>query len=384
MSSGAGGFAAFGGAPLLPRTRPAGNQPDWPRTEKAIRGIFSRHYFANNGPLVRSLDRALAEEMQVAHAVCVTNETVAMTVLATALEVRGEVVMPGLAFPALAEGMQWAGLAPVFCDVDPATHTITAGLAAPRVGSRTAAIAGAHLWSRPCDPEALQVLAAQCKLPLVFDATQAAGSMIRGDCIGSFGKGQAFSLHASGVLNGGEGGFVTTNDDRLADRLRTIRNFRPSETFAPSSLRTNGKMSEMQAALALLSLEDLPRNIAANRERYAAYAENIEGIRGISLLPCAEGSNFQYIVLDVDARTAGIGRDVLGKVLRAENVLGPGTTVPRAASGDFPVAQSISSRLLPLPNGSLFGKDEIAGICELVRRAAIHAEEVTARIGPNP
>ena len=74
--------------------------------------------------------------------------------------------------------------------------------------------------------------------------------MIRGDCIGSFGKGQAFSLHASGVLNGGEGGFVTTNDDRLADRLRTIRNFRSSETFAPSSLRTNGKMSEMQAALA--------------------------------------------------------------------------------------------------------------------------------------
>jgi dTDP-4-amino-4,6-dideoxyglucose len=318
-------IALLGGSPEFERPLHVAqvNLPSWGRVETAFRGIFERHHFANHGPLVRKLDAVFAEVAGVEHAVCVTNGTVALMLLARALDLSGEVIVPAFTFPAAVQALLWAGLRPVLCDVDRRTHTITAETVAPAIGPRTVGVLGTHLWGRPCDPDGLAELCGRHELKLIFDACHAIACTHQGRRIGGLGHGEAFSFHATKVVNAGEGGCITTNDADLARRLRTMRNFHDGETFATVSARFNGKMSEAQAALALLSLEDLEENVAANRARYRAYRLGLAGLAGITVMPYDdnEENSYQYVVLEVEESAFGLSRDQLLEALEAERVL---------------------------------------------------------------
>jgi dTDP-4-amino-4,6-dideoxygalactose transaminase len=389
-------FAAFGGAPAFadPAHVAQLNLPAWDRVEALFRDIFRRGSFANNGPLVQQLERALAERLGVTHAVCVTNGTVGLTVLAKALELSGEVILPAFTFPATAHALAWAGLRPMLCDVAQDTHMITDETVAPLVSPETAAILGVHLWGRTCDPKRLQDFADRRGLTLFFDACHALGSSRGATPVGGFGAAEVFSFHATKIVSGAEGGCITTNDDRLAARLRTIRNFHPSETFAPVELRMNGKMSEAQAALALLSLEDLDRNIGANRQRHDAYAAGLAGIPGLALMRFdrENHSNFQYAVVAVDEARSGLSRDMIMRMLEAENIIcrrhfypwlhrcHPYAGSESARAGAFPVTDRLCRTLLQLPNGQTLAPADVARICGLIARMVTEADRIRARL----
>jgi len=388
-------LAVFGGTPAFasPVHVAQLNLPDWDKVEHIFRDIFQRRYFANNGPLVRALDDAFAEHLCVDHAVCVANGTIGLMILARALELSGEVIVPAFTFPATVQALSWAGLTPVLCDVDVQTHMITPATVAPLLTECTAGILGVHLWGRACQPEALQGVAAQHGLSLFFDACHTVGCTHRGRPFGGFGAGEVFSFHATKIINGPEGGCVTTNDKRLADRLRTMRNFSEAETFVSVPTRMNGKMSEAQAALALLSLDELPRNVAANKTRYHRYAAGLGDLPGVSLLryPADEANNFQYVVVDIDEAAAGLQRDTLYSLLAAENVLcrryfypgvhrmHPYAEGSSARADDFPVTDRLCGRLLQLPTGQTVSLADVEQICDLLRTMIAHAEEITAR-----
>ena len=302
-------WAIFGGQPAFAAPIHVGQLclPLWDGVEAAVRGIFERQWYANHGPLVHQLEQAFAEFIGVRHAIAVTNGTIALMIMAKALDMVGEVIVPAFTFPATAQALSWAGLTPVFGDVDPGTHNLSAKAARDLVTPRTRAILGVHLWGRACDPTGLRELAQEFGLRLVYDACHAVACTHRGARIGGLGDVEAFSFHATKILSATEGGCITTNDDALAARIRTIRSFHPGETHAPVSLRINGKMSEAQAAFALLSLADLPRNIERNRARYETYRQGLAGLAGISLIayPEQEANNHQYVVIEVDAEAAG-------------------------------------------------------------------------------
>jgi dTDP-4-amino-4,6-dideoxygalactose transaminase len=394
-----GDFALFGGERAFAEPLHVAqlNFPPWDKVEEAFRGIFTRRYFANHGPLVRELDERFAEFVGAEHAVSVTNGTVALTIMARSLELSGEVIVPAFTFPASAQALSWAGLKPALCDVDRRTHMITPETIEPHVGPRTAGILGVHLWGRPCMPERLEEFAARRGLALFFDACHAIGCRSGGRRIGTFGRAEAFSFHATKIVNGGEGGCVTTNDSRLADRLRTMRNFHPSETYAGGMLRMNGKMSEAQAALALLSLDDYDRNAAANRRRFQAYQEGMRGIKGISLLPYepANEGNCQYIVVEVDEEETGVSRDTLLDLLSAENVLCrrhfyPGVnhmahySSPSPGGGAFPGSEALCRSLLQLPNGQNVTEGDALTICGLMESAIRLAGPIRAKTRVSP
>ena len=389
-------LAAFGGRPAFatPLYVAQVNLPPWREVEASFRGIFQRRYFANHGPLVRQLEERIAGLIGVRHVVCVTNGTVALTILAAALEVQGEVIVPAFTFPATAQALSWAGLTPVLCDVDPATHMLSEATVAPWITQRTAAILAVHLWGRPCSPQRLEEYAEKRGVKLMFDACHAFDGASHGRRIGTFGAGEAFSFHATKVVSGGEGGCVTTNDDELAARLRTIRSFHPSETLARVPMRMNGKMSEAQAAMALLGLDHLAENVAANRGRYEAFRRGLAGIPGVSLLAYApeERNSYQYIVLDVDAAASGIERDRFISLLAAENVICRRHFYPglhrmaslsgqRADSGAFPGTDYLSSRLMQVPNSQSMTVADVDTLCDVIRTLQQQAPAIRSAQG---
>ncbi|ADK85536.1 DegT/DnrJ/EryC1/StrS aminotransferase [Desulfarculus baarsii DSM 2075] len=396
MKTRASDLAILGGQPTFAQPLHVGqlNLPDWPRFQQAFEELFRRRWFTNHGPLVRQLEQRLAEFLDVRHVVCMTNGTLALMVALQALDLRGRVIAPAFTFPATVQALTWAGLEPLFCDVDEKRHVITADLARPLIEDGVSAILGVHLWGRPCDPEALADLAQRHGLALLFDAAHAFGCAHNGRLIGGLGRVEIFSFHATKVLNAAEGGCATTDDDEMAARLRTVRNFHNQETFARVGARINAKMSEAQAAMALLSLEDYPRNAQANQRALDAYAHGLAGLPGLELLDpnLPQAHNRQFVVLDVDAQQAGLSRDELTAALEAENVLArryfmPGIhrsppynrLYPHFVEG-LPVTDRLSARLMQLPSGQAVAEHDIATVCALTRTILEHAPQVSRRL----
>jgi dTDP-4-amino-4,6-dideoxygalactose transaminase len=389
-------IALFGAAPLFELPRHVGqlNLPEWDRFEAAMQGIFDRQFYTNHGPKVRELEERLASHLGVRHAICMTNGTTALMVAARALDLEGQVILPAFTFIATAQALIWAGLEPVFCDVDPVTHTISAEKASPLITQNTSAILGVHLWGRPCDIQGLESLAQDKGLRLFYDAAHAVGCSHKGRMIGNFGEVEVFSMHATKVLNAAEGGFATTNDDLIADKLRTIRNFHTTETFVETPLRINAKMSEAQAAMGLLSLDDLTSNSLRNKDLYKAYGRCLAGLPGISLVSYDENetNNYQYLIVDVDPEHAALSRDELVLLLEKENVLArryftPGAHKAPPFCDDFPqyvdtlpVTDSLSSRLMQLPLGENTTEQDVETICGLIRTILNHGSEIRQRL----
>ena len=387
-------FAIRGGRPAFAEKLHVAqvNLPDREPLESMIRGIFARRFFANHGPLVAELEDRFAAAVGVEHAVCVTNATVGLIILAAALELEGAVVVPAFTFPASVQAIRWAGLRPVLCDVDPRTHMLSADTVAPLLGADVAAILGVHLWGHCCPVAELADLADRHDVALFFDACHGIGCRRAGHAIGGFGAGEVFSFHATKVLNAAEGGCITTNDRRLADRLRTMRNFHAAHTFVADVPRMNAKMSEIQAGLALLSLEQLPENVAANQRRFAAYASGLAGLAGVHLVqpPDAPGdtTNYQYVVVEIDPLQTGIDRDRLMAVLHAENVVCrrhffPGLhrmpgEADACAGRMLPITDTLAGRAMQLPNAQHMSTGTVAMVCEIIRDALRHADALRA------
>ena len=388
----------FGGKPEFQEPVHVGqlNLPSWERFEEAFSGIFARRYFTNHGPLVRELDQRLAGYLGVRNVVCVTNGTVALMVACKALDLHGEVIVPSFTFPATVQALSWAGLTPVFCDIDAHTHNISAALAEPLISPRTCAILGVHVWGRACDPAGLQRLCDARGIRLFFDAAHGLGCEHDGSSLATLGDVAIYSFHATKVFSSAEGGCLATNDDRLAERIRTVRNFHVAETFDRVPLRINGKMTEAQAAMGLLSLENLDDWILRNMELYRHYAEwdAKESVGAFVDYVGGQRSNHQYCMFDIDPARLGISRNQMLAVMRAENVLArryfypgvhrltPYNSLSPDADRFLPATLTISERLLQLPLGAgidLGTVDRITAIMEICHQ---HAGELRARMDP--
>lgn len=368
-----------GGAPLHVGQL---NMPAADAFREAFAGIFERRFYANHGPLEQRLDEALAERLGVRHAISMVNATAALMLALRALGRTGEVLVPAFTFPATVQAVVWAGMTPVFCDVDPDTHTLSAAGVASRIGPATAAILGVHVWGRGCDPVALEALARRRGVGLLFDSAHAIGCSAGSRLIGGFGDAEVFSFHATKILNGAEGGCVTTNDDGLAARLRTMRSFHDGPGRLPDSglPRLNAKMSEAQAAMALLGLGDLDALIERNRRLYELYRRHLAGMPGIRFLDHAAGerSNYQFIVIELCPDEARLSRDALLEILRTGGILArryffPGLhRTPPFGDGTaaaLPVTDRLCGTLIQLPSGQGMGAEEVEAVCAAIRRA---------------
>jgi len=359
-----------------------------------INDILDSKRLTNNGPFVQELERTISEMTRVKHCIAVCNATVALEITAQATGLAGEVIVPSFTFVATAHALRWQGIAPIFCDVDEQTHNIDPDQVERLITPRTTGIVGVHLWGRPCDASTLAEIARTHDLRLLFDAAHAFGCSHEGTMIGNFGDAEVFSFHATKFVNAFEGGAIVTNDDKLADKMRLMKNFGFAGYDKVLHVGTNGKMSEVSAAMGLTSLESLDTFVAVNYRNYRRYGHNLTRVPGVRLAPYQEDEkcNYQYIVLEIDEGLTRVSRDRLQEILWAENVLArryfyPGChrMEPYIASSLYkgltlPHTERLTGRVLSLPTGVDVGIGEIDRICDVIELAVACSDEVRERL----
>ena len=386
----------LGGEKLFPSFLPVGqiNIPQWERFQEKAEGIFARHYYTNYGTLALELEEKLCHLFQTRHCLTVSNATTGLSIACKAMGLPpgGKVIVPAFTFAATIQALTWAGLEPVFCDIDAQSHCITPKTIIPCLAvPGIVAILGVHLWGNACDIDGLKSIAQAHDLQIFYDATHAVGCSYQGKRIGGFGECEVFSMHATKILSSTEGGCIATDDDKLAERIRNIRSCYGRRHKVPVSITANGRFSELQAAFGLLSLEDLPDNIAANKARLILYHDLLGTIPGVKPVPPnkEEHHNYQYVVLEIDKQAFGLDRDTLVKILEAENILArryfvPGmhrcepykTDLPQYLDA-LPVTDSLCKKVMQLPSGQLVSNEDVSKICELIRFIQANAKNIT-------
>jgi dTDP-4-amino-4,6-dideoxygalactose transaminase len=390
-------LAIFGGTPKFPEPLHVGrpNIGDKQRMLERISQMLDNRWLSNGGPFVREFEQRVAAMAGVKHCIAMCNATVALEIATRALGLTGEVIVPSFTFAATAHSLQWQEITPVFCDIDPRTHTLDPSRVEAMITPRTTGILGVHLWGRGCDVLALTEIARRRRLKLLFDAAHAFGCTHGGKMIGSFGDCEVYSFHATKFVNSLEGGAVVTDDDELAEKMRLMKNFGFRDYDSVITLGINGKMTEACAAMGLTSIESMADFVAVNRRNYLHYRERLAGLPGVSVLHYdeRERTSYQYVVLEIDAAQSGIHRDHLLRVLHAERVLArryfyPGVHRMEPYRSYFPHAslllphtERVCDQVLSLPTGTAVDEAMVDRVAALVRFVVDNGAAIGARLG---
>ncbi|NWK77244.1 aminotransferase class I/II-fold pyridoxal phosphate-dependent enzyme [Aquitalea sp. LB_tupeE] len=388
-------FAIAGGRPIFDVALPVGQLyfPEWSDYAAEMRGIFDRGYYTNHGPLIEQFESELSAYLGVKHAICVTNATIGLMLAAVALELEGKVIMPSFTFVATGQSLLWNGLTPVFCDSNPVDGQMQIEHLESLIDEDTSAILGVNLWGGVADIQAMEQLAIKYGLHLYFDSAHGFGSRIAGRTLGANGELEVFSFHATKVMSTAEGGCITTNDDFVAARVRSMRSSYGIGTQVKVPVTCNGRFSEAQAAIGLLNLKALPVYISHNKKIYDRYRERISSIPGLRIIEASgvDFSNCQYFVCDVDADVFGLDRDTLIALLKLENINArryfyPGTHRVVSFADEFsrsgrslPGVDLLSRRIFQLPIGAKVSLEMVDKISELLHAIHVHAEGLKAR-----
>jgi dTDP-4-amino-4,6-dideoxygalactose transaminase len=218
----------------------------------------------------------------------------------------------------------------------------------------------------------------------MYDASHGFGCSKEGRMLGTFGKCEVFSFHATKFINCLEGGVVATNDDELSYKIRMMTNFGFTGYDRVEYLGINGKMNEISAAMGLTNLEAMEEIIAVNRRNYEAYRKGLADVPGISVInyETTERNNYQYVVIEVDPEVCRRNRDQIVEALHAENIIArkyfwpgchkmePYRSLQPNAGLLLPETERMSDRVIVLPTGQTVNEETVSQICEIIRKAS--------------
>jgi dTDP-4-amino-4,6-dideoxygalactose transaminase len=357
-----------------------------------------RSGWLGTGPKTRRFEEMFAEYIGVQHAVAVSSCTGALFL---ALRVLGigpgdEVITTPLTFVATANVIQHVGARPVFVDVDPNTGLIDVGRIPAAVTSRTRAILPVHLYGGPCDMETIRSIADQSGLRVIGDAAHAIEAAWRDRKVGAQGDLACFSFYATKNICTGEGGMVTTDDDHLAARLRTLRLHGLSSdawkrfgkpghaVYEAIEVGYKQNLTDMQASLGLHQLSRVERNLERRADIWRRYDEAFADSQELDR-PSTNVENGRHALhiyaLNLRLDRLSVDRAGFVSALQAENV-GCGIHYTPVhlhpiyreefgyVEGDFPRAERAGAATLSLPLSPCLTGQEVDDVIRAVRKVA--------------
>lgn len=385
--------AILGGQPSFPEKIPM-VRPVLPGIDEMAEGIqqILESGIVTKGPFMRQFEQAIAEHLGVKHAVAVSSCTSGMMLVHKALDLQGEVILPSFTFMATASAAVWAGLRPVFADVDRETNNLDPAAAEAAITPKTVAIVAVHQFGNPADIAGLQDVARRHGLKLIFDAAHGFGARYQGEPVGKQGDAQIFSLSPTKLLITGEGGIVATNDDALAERIRMGREYGNDGNYDSAFPGLNARMPEFNALLGLHSLKRLEDAARHRNEIVALFQELLGRLPGIGFQKVRPGDRHSYreLSITIDAEAFGLTRDEVALALAAENIdtrkyYYPPIHRQKAYQHYYdgrplPNTDWLSNNSLSLPMWSNMSEVVAKKICQAFERLHEHAPQVRRQL----
>ena len=327
---------------------------------RAVEQVIDSGAYAG-GPFVERFEQEFAAYCGTRTAVGVGSGTEALwlTMLAMGIGPGDEVITVPMTFVATVEAIRFTGARPVFVDIDPMTYTMDPAAVERAVTVRTKAIMPVHLFGQPAAMRPLVEIARRHRLRVIEDAAQAHGAEYAGEKAGSLGDAGCFSFYPGKNLGAfGEAGAVTTDDERLAQRLRALRDHGQSKKYQHEVLGWNARMDGIQAAVLSAKLPHLDAWNHARRGNSLHYRRALSGIREITLPAEALATGHAWHIHAVRAR----GRQGLLKWFQQEGIgyglhypvpvhLQPACRDLGYQTGDFPVSEQCADEFVSLPIG---------------------------------
>jgi dTDP-4-amino-4,6-dideoxygalactose transaminase len=325
------------------------------------------------GPRVAALEAGFAKLTGAKHAIATSSGTTGLhlALLAHGIGPGDEVITSSFTFVASVNAILFTGARPVFADIDEPTFNIDPEKVAAAITRRTKAVMPVHLYGQPSDMDDICALASKHNLAVIEDAAQAVGATYRGRQVGNFGTG-VFSLYATKNVMSGEGGIITTNDDRIADEARLLRSHGMRQRYQYEMLGYNFRLNDVLAAIGIAQLNRLPESTRRRQANASFLNGQLETVTTPVVKEGREHVWHQYTVrLPVD-----MDRDLAVRRLNAAGI-GTGIFYPlgvhqfahvRHAAGDYelPVTDRVAASVLSLPVHPLLEPAELERIVAAV------------------
>lgn len=342
--------------------------------ENVIEAVKSG-WISSKGKFVTQFEEKFAEYCDAKYGVASCNGTVALHLALTALGIKegDEVIVPTLTFIATANAVRYTGAKPVFVDSHPGYWCIDPEKIEAKITPKTKAIIPVHLYGHPCDMDAIMDIAKRRGLHVIEDAAEAHGAEYKGKKVGSFGDINCFSFFANKIITTGEGGICLTNDERLAERMRILKDhgMNPQRKYWHDSLGFNYRMTNLQAAVGVAQINKLDRFIKRKREIKVWYQQRLRQLAQkelIELHPEMAWAECVYWMYSILISENFINRDeLIGRLNKAgietRPFFYPIHVLPMYKNDDkLTVAEHLSRRGINLPSSIKLTKTEIVKI----------------------
>jgi perosamine synthetase len=243
-------------------------------------------WISSEGPFIKKFEEGFAKKMGRKYGIAVSNGSVALDAAIIALDLKegDEVIMPAFTIICCASAITRVGAIPVLIDADPLTWNMDVTKLEEKITPQTKAIMVVHIYGLPVDMDVVMRVAEKYNLKIIEDAAEQHGQLYKGKPVGSFGDISCFSFYPNKHITTGEGGMIATDDIKLAERCRSLRNlcFKVERRFVHDELGYNYRMTNIQAALGVAQLERMDEFIVKKRrigELYNSLLENFDGIQ---------------------------------------------------------------------------------------------------------
>lgn len=361
-------------------------RPSLPPLEEflpSLEKIWDNRILTNGGPFHKELEQKLCEHLGVQHICLFANGTIALQTALQALRITGEVITTPYSFVATSHSLLWNGIQPVFVDVDPDNLNLDPSRIEAAITQNTTAIVPVHCYGHPCKTDAIQRIADDYNLKVIYDAAHAFGVRDVNGSILNYGDLSVLSFHATKVFNTFEGGAIICPDAKTKARVDNLKNFGHSGEISVVASGTNGKMSEFNAALGVLQLKYIDVMIEARQRIDTAYRERLEGVKGIRCLyPSTQTtSNYSYFPILI-GEDFPISRDAVYDLLKEHGVharryfyplissFAMYRSLPSSQESNLPVATRAATQVLCLPIFPDLEMEIVDKICDFLISAS--------------
>jgi dTDP-4-amino-4,6-dideoxygalactose transaminase len=362
-------------------------QPHLPPLEEFmpyLEKIWENKILTNGGPFHQQLEQKLCDYLGVKYVALFSNATLALITALQALRVTGEVITTPYSFVATSHSLLWNGIKPIFIDVDRETFNLDPKKIEAAITPQTTAIMPVHCYGTPCDVKAIQKIADNYNLRVIYDAAHAFGVKDDYGSVLNHGDLSIVSFHATKVFNTFEGGAIICPDAKSKQRIDHLKNFGFVDEVTVVAPGINAKMSEINAAFGLVQLKHIDDALKRRAEIAIRYQLELSNITGISCLKDANVNvkNYSYFPILIDDKYP-LSRDSLYSRLRESNIYSRRyfyplisnfpmyRGLPSADPSRLPVATEISRKVLCLPIYPALSDEDQTRVIETIKKISV-------------